>query len=138
MFITKCLQVGVAAVLLDVWLFRARRRTPYRGGNATTMTEEFAAYGLPRWSCYLVGAAKVGAASMLLVGLWKRSVVLPAAVTVSVLMLGAVAMHLKIKDPLRKALPASTMLLLSLAIGARSLGRRRDGRDHSPTFDLTA
>jgi hypothetical protein len=34
----------------------------------------------------------------------------------ALLMLGAVVMHMKIRDPLRKALPAMTMLILSLVV----------------------
>jgi hypothetical protein len=41
-----------------------------------------------------------------------------AAGLVAVLMLGAVAMHLKVGDPLRKALPAALVLAMSAAIVA--------------------
>ena len=40
----------------------------------------------------------------------------PAAAGMAVLMVGAVAMHLKVHDPLIRALPASTMLALSLFV----------------------
>jgi hypothetical protein len=33
-------------------------------------------------------------------------------------MLGAVSMHIKVGDPLKKSLPAATMLLLSLVVAA--------------------
>ena len=42
----KISMVTVAAVVLNVWLFRFGKATIYRGGDATNMTEEFAAYGL--------------------------------------------------------------------------------------------
>jgi hypothetical protein len=32
-------------------------------------------------------------------------------------MLGAVAMHIKVKDPAMKSLPALTMLVMSLVVG---------------------
>lgn len=110
------LEIVVALGLLNVWPLRFSRKTSYRGGNAQSMPEEFAAYGLPPWSTYLVGALKVGAALCLLAGLWFHFLVFPAAAVVGVLMLGALAMHLKIRDPLMKSLPALVMLLMSSAI----------------------
>ncbi len=114
--VSSILQVIVALVLLDVWLLRFKRSTPYRGGDARTMKEEFAAYGLPAWTMYVVGALKVGAAVCLLVGLWIHSLVLPAAALIALLMIGAIAMHLKIHDPAKKSLPAGVLLLLSLGM----------------------
>lgn len=109
-------QVIVAVVLLNVWLMRAGQATPYRGGAARTMREEFAAYGLPTWFMYTVGATKVTAAAMLIVGLWIPSLVFPAAAVVGVLMLGAIAMHVRIHDSFTKAAPAVVMLVLATSI----------------------
>ena len=80
------------------------------------MREEFAAYGLPVWFTYVVGTLKVGSAVALLAGIWFPALVLPAAALVCVLMLGALAMHTKIRDPLQKSLPALIMLALCVAI----------------------
>ncbi len=111
------LQLTAALGLLNVWLLRFNRRTAYRGGEAASMTEEFAAYGLPVWFAYVVGTLKVGAALALIAGIWFPVVVLPAAALICVLMLGALAMHVRIGDPLKKSLPALGMLALCLAIG---------------------
>ena len=78
--------------------------------------EEFAAYGLPAWFCYVVGFLKVTSAICLLAGLLYPWLVLPAAVVVAVLMAGAIAMHVKVSDPLKKYLPALSMLLLCAVI----------------------
>ncbi len=109
-------QVIAALGLLNVWLLRFNRRTPYRGGAAGTMREEFAAYGLPPWFAYVIGALKVGSALALIAGLWLPALVLPAALLVCILMVGALAMHWKVQDPLKKYLPALAMLALALAI----------------------
>ncbi len=105
-------QVIVGCGLLNVWLLRFNKSTAYRGGAAANMLEEFAAYGLPAWSCYLVGFLKVVSAFALLAGLLRPELVLPAASVVAVLMAGAVAMHLKVGDPFKKSLPALTVLVL--------------------------
>ena len=111
------LQLAVALGLLNVWLLRFNRSTAYRGGDASSMREEFARYGLPLWSMWLIGVLKVGAALCLIAGLWLPFLVLPAAVLISALMIGALAMHLKIRDPLKKSLPALLVLAASVCIG---------------------
>ena len=119
------LQVAVALGLLNVWLLRAGRRTAYRGADAASMAEEFAAYGLPRGFMYLIGALKVAAAVLLIVGLWVPAVIVPTALLVCALMLGALVMHLKVGDPVRKSLPALLVLAASLAIALGTAYRAR-------------
>ena len=111
--ITLILQVVIALGLFNVWLLRFSQSTPYRGGAAGTMPEEFLAYGLPRWSTYLVGLLKLGAGLALIIGLWHPHWVRPAALLIVGLMVGAIFMHFKIRDPLKKNLPALVMLILS-------------------------
>ncbi len=115
------LQVVIALGLLNVWLLRAKSPTGYRGGGAASLKQEFATYGLPEWFFYLIGALKVGSALCLLAGLWYPQVVLPAAGLVVLLMLGALAMHMRVKDPLVRSLPAFLMLLMSGTLVALTL-----------------
>ena len=107
-------QIVVCCGLLNVWLLRFNKATAYRGGKASSMLEEFAAYGLPAWSCYLVGFLKVASAFALLAGLLYPVLILPAASIVAALMAGAIVMHLKVADPFKKSLPAISLLALSL------------------------
>jgi hypothetical protein len=116
--ISTTLQVIVALGLLNVWLVRAKASTAYRGGSAQSLKEEFATYGLPDWTFYVVGILKVGSALLLLLGIWVKSpdLVRPPALIVAGLMVGALAMHAKVKDPLTKSLPALAMLLMCVAL----------------------
>ena len=114
--ISTILQVVVALGLLNVWLVRAQSSTAYRGGSAQSLKEEFAAYGLPDWTFYLVGALKVGSAVLLIIGIWVPELIKPPALIVAALMVGALAMHAKVKDPLTKSVPALLMLLMVVAI----------------------
>ena len=107
-------QIVVGCGLLNVWLLRFNKATAYRGGKASSMLEEFAAYGLPAWSCYLVGFLKVASAFALLAGLLYPVLILPAASIVAALMAGAIVMHLKVADPFKKSLPAISLLALCL------------------------
>ncbi len=106
-------QVIVALGLLNVWLLRNKKATAYRGGSARTLKDEFQAYGLPSWVYLLVGFLKVGSAIALLIGIFQPSIVPVAAGIVGFLMLGAVTMHIKVKDPLLKSVPALIMLGLN-------------------------
>ena len=116
MNITQILQIIVALGLLNVWLLRAGKTTEYRGSHAKNLKEEFAAYGLPTWFHYLIGILKISAAFILLAGLWLPVPVREAALLVCVLMVGAIAMHIKVKDPLKKSVPALLMLAMSVGI----------------------
>lgn len=112
----KLIQVVIALSLMLVWLARPKMETAYRGGKAKNMREEFAVYGLPSWFMILIGVLKVGFALMLIAGLWLSNLTLISAIAIAVLMAGAVSMHMKVKDPLMKSLPALSLLLLSAIV----------------------
>ena len=116
--ISTALQVIVALGLLNVWLVRSRTATAYRGGSAQSLKDEFVTYGLPYWTFYLVGFLKVGSAILLILGIWVTSpeIVRIPALVVAGLMVGALAMHVKVKDPLTKSVPALLMLLMCIGI----------------------
>ena len=115
------LQAIVGLGLLNVWLLRRDIATAYRGGEAKNLKDEFATYGLPAPMFYIVGGLKIICGALLLVGFAYPPVVLPAAAVIAVLMMGAVAMHLKVGDPVSKYVPAALMLAMSGAICAISL-----------------
>lgn len=115
-FPVRLIQIAVALGIYNVWLVRPRKATRWRGGGARSLREEFAKYGLPDWSMWLVGTLKLGSATLLLLGLKYPAVTRPAALSMAGLMAGAASMHLKVKDPLHRSLPALTMLALSLCV----------------------
>ena len=112
----KISMITVAVVVLNVWLFRFGKATMFRGGDATNMTEEFAAYGLNETMVYLVGGLKILSALGLLIGFFNKKTITPAAGLMAVLMIGAIAMHFKIDDEAIKFLPAGLMFALSSLI----------------------
>lgn len=114
------LQVVVALGLLNVWLLRNQKSTDYRGKDSKNLKEEFKAYGLPEAAYYVVGTLKIVSAILLLVGVVVKSLVPIAAGIIVVLMLGALSMHIKVSDPLKKSIPALLMLLMSSLILAGS------------------
>lgn len=110
------LQLVIGLGILNVWFLRSNRSTSYRGGDATNLKEEFAAYGLPGWMFVVVGILKVGSALALLAGIFLPELVKPASIVMAVLMTGAIIMHAKVKDAPRKSLPAGILLVLSLTL----------------------
>jgi VIT1/CCC1 family predicted Fe2+/Mn2+ transporter len=110
------LQLVVGLGLLNVWLVRSGSATAYRGGEARSLREEFAVYGLPTFAFYVVGGLKVASALVLIAGVWETLPVRLAASVIAALMVGALVMHVKVGDPAKKAVPASVMLVLSAAI----------------------
>ena len=106
----------VAILVSNVWLFRFNIETPYRGGNAKNMIEEFAEYGLDLNIMYLVGALKIIASIGLIIGLLKTKISIYSSLLMSFLMIGAIYFHFKISDPAIKYFPSVLMLLCSIFI----------------------
>jgi len=115
MYIVYLFQIIIAIGLINVWLVRFHKSTKYRGGDAGNMADEFAAYGLPKWFMYLVGVGKIFIATLMIIGFWIPMVVYPASLLLALLMIGAISMHVKIKDPFIKSLPAILMFLMAFA-----------------------
>ena len=110
------LQVLIALGIANVWLVRKDNATAYRGGAAKNMKEEFAAYGLSESFMQMIGIAKLSIAALLIVGIFVPMLRLPAGAAMAALMVGAVAMHIKVKDPISRSVPALSMLAMSLGV----------------------
>lgn len=109
-------QITIALSIYNVWFFRFNKPTRYRGKNAETMKDEFISYGLPDYFVWLIGFLKVTLATLLLIGIYINSLVFPASVGMAILMVGAILMHIKVKDDIIKSLPATIFLILSLSV----------------------
>lgn len=108
--------VLLSGTIFNVWFFRFNKATAYRGGEASTLKEEFIVYGLEGPMIYLIGGVKLLACALLLLGLHFKALVRPSAITLIILMLGALAMHAKVGDPLMRSLPAALLLGLGSTI----------------------
>ncbi len=116
------LQLIISIGLINVWLFRFNKTTEYRGGSAKNMKEEFIAYGLPEWSMYFVGFVKVAIAIMLIISIWVEELLLYNLIVLAALMIAAVFMHLKVKDPIKKSYPALSILFMIALIMYITMG----------------
>jgi len=113
-YVSIAFQLIVGVSILNVWLIQANKPTPWRGGSAKTIKEEFAAYGLPGWSLYVIGFLKVALAIAIISAIWFPVLLKPAALGLAFLLTGSVLMHFKIKDPIKKSFPAFLFLVMCL------------------------
>ena len=110
------INIIISLSILNVWLVRLNKKTNWRGGSSITLKEEFNNYGLPIWSFYIIGFLKINLAILLLLGIWFDQLNLLSSIIMSILMIGSIIMHLKIKDPIRKSIPAVCILFLLITL----------------------
>jgi hypothetical protein len=112
--ITIKLVIGLS--VLNVWLLRANKPTQWRGGATGSLKDEFKAYGLSTNVMRVIGAIKIVLALLIIASIFYPPVEDIGAIGMAVMMTGAIAMHIKIKDPLKRSLPAFIFLCLSLSL----------------------
>ncbi len=115
-FLIVLIKIIVGLSVLNVWLIRANKPTRWRGANAANLTEEFAYYGISRGFMKMIGNIKIILAILLILSIWINWLENFAALGISIMMLAAVGMHLKVKDPFIRALPSFTFSILSLIL----------------------
>jgi len=101
--IIELMQAFVAMSVFYVWVVRYQ-----------AVVADFAAFQLPDWLRDLVGALKLtGVALLLGIGDGLEGI---GAALIGVFMVGAVMMHLRVKNPLIKVLPSFCLGLMALLI----------------------
>ena len=103
--LTIALQALVATSIFFVWVVRY-----------ANIVEEFAQFGLPNWLRDLVGILKMTFALFLLIGIERGWFAVLGGIGIAVLMGAAVFTHVRVKNPVFKMLPSSTLLILSAFI----------------------
>jgi len=110
------ISIIIALGIFNVWILRFNKSSEYRAGNAKNMNEEFSVYGLSGSFMKFIGFLKITLAILLIVGIWVPVASRPSAIGMAILMIGAIFMHVRAKDPPKKSLPAFTLLVLSLIV----------------------
>ena len=114
MDIIIAIKIITALGIFNVWMLRYNKITEYRGGNAKSLKEEFETYGLKLWFMYIIGAIKIVISILFIISCFN---ILDFAVfygsgIMSLIMIGAIFMHLKVNDPFKKSVPAISMLTM--------------------------
>ena len=117
--LSKILSIAVGLTVINVWLFRSNKSTSYRGGDASSLLEEFQVYGLDDYFL-IIGIVKVSLAIMLLLSLYFKKLSFFASSGIAIMMLVAVYMHINVGDEIIKSMPASVMLTSCLIIAYSS------------------
>ena len=118
MEIIIAIKIITALGIFNVWMLRYNKITEYRGGNSKSLKEEFETYGLKLWFMYMIGAIKIVISILFIVSCVSQHInildfaVFYGAAIMSLIMIGAILMHLKVNDPFKKSIPAITMLAL--------------------------
>ena len=81
-------KIVISITIFNVWLVRVNKPTPWRGGDAKSMKEEFETYGLSKAIMYIVGTIKVILAMVLFISIWVPELSTPAAGAMGIFMLG--------------------------------------------------
>ncbi len=106
----EALKIIAAVSVYYVWVVRYEN-----------IKKEFKTYNLPNTLRDLIGILKISFTVMLQFD--DNNLVIIGAFGIIVLMLGAVATHVKVKNPIKDVLPALTMLSIGLIIFLHAYGK---------------
>lgn len=115
-YIVIALKIIVGVSILNVWLVQSKKPTKWRGGDATSIIEEFCVYGLSKTFYNVVFVVKVGLAILLLASIKYDFLTLYSSIGLAALLGGSIAMHIKVKDALFKSFPAFLFMAINLII----------------------
>jgi len=120
-YLTIALKIIVGISILNVWLLRKNKATKWRGGTAKNIFEEFQVYGFSKQFCYFIGFLKVSLAIVLLASIQFKTLTLLGALGLSLLLVGSIIMHIRIKDAWYKSFPAFLFIIMNLMIAYTAL-----------------
>lgn len=115
-YFSDLLQLVVGVSILTVWIFRSTKASAYRVGGAQTLAEEFTEVGVPEWVYDVLRILKPIFAFLLVIGIVYKPFFFPCITFTTLVMLGAVGAHLKVRDSFAKWWPAATLLAFCFII----------------------
>jgi uncharacterized membrane protein YphA (DoxX/SURF4 family) len=111
--------MGIAMMVLEVLVGLAFLGA---GGQklagAKSQKADFERFGYPSWFMYLTGAIELTGAVGMFVGVFVPVWGALAGLWLGAVMAGAIATHLRVKDPLGKMAPPAVLLLLAVTVSA--------------------
>ena len=104
-------QLIVSISVISVWVFRYNN-----------IVLEFKQYGISNLLRNIVGASKISLATILILGVWYKELLVVSSLLMAILMICAQFYHIKVRNPWLKYIPSFILLLLSLFIAAVNYG----------------
>tara|TARA_B100001758_G_C18291366_1_gene547229 strand:+ start:174 stop:518 length:345 start_codon:yes stop_codon:yes gene_type:complete len=102
-------QIVVSVSVIVVWVFRREN-----------ITIEFEQYGISDTIRDVVGALKISLATILILGIWHKELLIVSSIFMAFLMICAQYFHIKVKNPLKKFIPSLCLLILCLFIAVQN------------------
>jgi hypothetical protein len=102
-------QIIVATSVIIVWVFRREN-----------ITIEFEQYGISNTIRDIVGALKISLATIQILGIWHKELLIISSLSMAFLMICAQYFHVKVKNPFKKFIPSLSLLILCLFIATKS------------------
>ena len=114
--LSDILQLFIGVSIVFIWVGRTTVASSYRVGNAQTLSEEFTEAGLTQNVYMVMRVLKPIFAFLLVIGIVYKPFFIPCMTFTTLAMIGAVYAHIKVKDELKKMIPAITLLVFCFIV----------------------
>ena len=110
------LQLVIGVSIMVIWILRTTVSSAYRVGDAQTLSEEFTEAGFTEGVYQVMRILKPIFAFLLVIGIVYEPFFIPCMSFTTLAMIGAVYAHVKVKDEMRKMVPAVTLLIFCFIV----------------------
>ena len=108
--LSDMLQLIIGMSIMFIWIVRTTTASAYRVGNAQTLSQEFAEAGFTEGVYQVMRILKPIFAFLLVIGIVYEPFFIPCMTFTTLAMIGAVYAHVKVRDNIKKMIPAITLL----------------------------
>ena len=110
------LQLVIGVSIMVIWILRTTVSSAYRVGDAQTLSEEFTEAGFTEGVYQVMRILKPIFAFLLVIGIVYEPFFIPCMSFTTLAMIGAVYAHVKVKDEMKKMIPAVTLLIFCFIV----------------------
>ena len=114
--LSNMLQLIIGCSIVFIWVCRTTTPSAYRVGQAKTLSEEFEQAGFSQNMYTIVSVLKPIFAFLLIIGIVYKPFFIPCMTFTTIAMAGALYAHVKVKDDIKKMLPAITLLVFCFIV----------------------
>ena len=114
--LSDILQLFIGVSIMIIWIFRTTVASSDRVGNAQTLPEEFTEAGFTEGVYQVMRILKPIFAVLLVIGIVYDPFFVPCMTFTTLAMIGAVYAHVKVRDEIKKMIPAITLLVFCFIV----------------------
>ena len=108
--LSDMLQLIIGVSIMIIWIARTTTASAYRVGDAQTLSQEFTEAGFTEGVYQVMRILKPIFAFLLVIGIVYEPFFIPCMTFTTLAMIGAVYAHVKVRDNIKKMIPAITLL----------------------------